>query len=1603
MTVTVVDLAGDPLQVTDITNPGITPGVLVVAGPPGPPGPAGAGVVIRVNDYGTPQLALNAAPAGARIVFQGSYALSAALTLTGDNQWIDAQGASFTMSTWATPVFDAIGRSGCLFDLGTITYTGTRGTHTGASIRGQSPYSSGCAVWINRDRNNVRSGRVIGMPAGAACFSSWDGTGSYDRQGVGNKLGVGGSVEVSGYDFGVLPIWQKDLTIQNLYAHDDIDDSSGANPTHSVYVSPTSTAHSSGITISNVRTVNNLFGQPIQVKYTDGLVLDNISADNCKGLVNLQDCVDVEIGTMVGTNSLANGGQGAFTTAHTTLVCKKIRASLISIQLASGNDERAVSFWADDSEISALHIETNHSGSVNTALNTVVLRGDRSQIRSSSIRSLGSHMRGYVIGFGATLANDWVIDDPIIRGPRALLDVVGGSLRNKVRFDPVIQIYTGTAAPISVTGTPVGGEIIIETPNPSLDVRAYGAVGDNVATDTTAFSNAIAAAVAMKRPLWLSGGHYKLPGGLGTLPDGLIMRGAGQTPTNGTPTRLNFTGIASGTAGIVINGGSNITLSDFYITGRASGTADEISVIGQSRAVVIERITVNTATTGSAFGLATTGGGSHNLIKSSIRNCTAVGGAYGFRVGNSSTSIGFEECYANACTTAGYLIQSTYCTFKSCASDTNGLYGYLVQDAVGITFLSCGAETNGRSGWHCTNAKNITGITCRGVSNNTSANAALPSFMGINDGSNYIALIGCVDTTPNAASTSAVSNWQGTVPTELDFINNDFTAKGIHSSLRYRSTGVPSFNVRDPRYGAIGDWSSGTTGTDDLAAINATLSIAAATVAAGASAARVLFPGTLGNGYKHSDTITVPDGVEVDIRSPLVYTGPTGRPALIIGGSNVQSGREHTIRMKRYTLTDWTSETDEGLRLRNLESCKINIVQCDNFTLGVTCLGDNSHGFVYNKLYIGQLIDNKIMVDFTNDTAGWCNENQLYGGKLSNSSGTFTSMDRFGWRITSRATTKYYNNGNTWYSPSFELKGAAIAGNGYPMLVEYGSFNEAKAARAESNSPEMPRQQNDSAGNWMTFQYSDAGANAPVFSLEGNSSAGGVATKQTADVERSRRLIYKADNLHKKACYYDGGTSVNVPGLTVGTSATGNTDARAASSLTLNANYLEIPTTRYAGFYMSTRTLKRFAVNRDCEAGFGGRIIIRAYDSGGSILSAANTVITARVASNPSFTTAYGGAWQLGSDSNDPFFFAVSAATDYVFIGIVGGTATARVRAFSVSTHELTNPATWLAFEDHGFNYATTSPTSGTWEVGRMLYNAAPGAIIGWVCTAAGTPGTWQAINSGQAPQIDSLTSASGTWNKPTGAVRHVLKLQAGGGGAGSGRRGATSTVRTGGGGGGGGGYTEVEVPTSELAASIAYTIGAAGTGGAAVTADDTNGNPGTSGGNVTFGAYRAYGGIGGSGGTTAAAAGGTGNAGTSLGGSGAASSGTGGVGGNSTPAAGAPGGAGGGGITSGNAAANGGLGGTPWTQPITGNGPAGGVVDTTTPVNGGNFTTGQAGPGASAGGGAASITTAAQAGANGGNYGAGGGGGGASLNGNNSGKGGDGGSAIAEIITYFQ
>lgn len=282
-----------------------------------------------------------------------------------------------------------------------------------------------------------------------------------------------------------------------------------------------------------------------------------------------------------------------------------------------------------------------------------------------------------------------------------------------------------------------------------------------------------------------------------------------------------------------------------------------------------------------------------------------------------------------------------------------------------------------------------------------------------------------------------------------------------------------------------------------------------------------------------------------------------------------------------------------------------------------------------------------------------------------------------------------------------------------------------------------------------------------------------------------------------------------------------------------------------------------------------------------------------------------------------------------------------------------------------------------------------------------GTPTSGSAVNlTGQA------------W--PVGAIGFDIYMIGCGIGGGSGRRGAPATVRCGGGGGAG---TMImwarSIRIADCGATWDLAIPLSGTGGAARTTDDTDGNPAASAGIIVFSSgalvvrvYNNGSGTTGKGGTATNGLAGTTAAvgGMITGGGGAAASTTGGVGASAPPShTGGNAGAGaGGGISTANVAAVGGAGGFSGLYAPTAKaaGGAAGITDSTLPTAGDPAL--PCIPGDGTGGGAASITTAAQAGANGVGYGAAGGGGGASTNGFNSGKGGDGGPGFVRITWIY-
>lgn len=357
-----------------------------------------------------------------------------------------------------------------------------------------------------------------------------------------------------------------------------------------------------------------------------------------------------------------------------------------------------------------------------------------------------------------------------------------------------------------------------------------------------------------------------------------------------------------------------------------------------------------------------------------------------------------------------------------------------------------------------------------------------------------------------------------------------------------------------------------------------------------------------------------------------------------------------------------------------------------------------------------------------------------------------------------------------------------------------------------------------------------------------------------------------------------------------------------------------------------------------------------------------------------------------------------------VYVALTSITAS---RAFTLPAASAVNAGQLLTIKDEsGSVSATLTLTvqragSDTIEGQTSIVLTQPRA---WLQLRSNGSNEWSIV--GRSMWVDKQTfTSSGTWTKPWWAGANAtidIRALTPSGGGGSGRRGAAGTVRCGGGGGGGASFAQWRMAGVDAPATLTVTIGAAGTGGAAVTADDTSGNAGSAPGSLTIVgtgvALRAVGPGSGGGGTNAA---GTAGSAQTLfqagaGGAASASGGAGAVGG--TGGYGGCGGGAGGGVSSANVFGAGGNGATSFTS----NDGTTGLGGSTAGAAGNSSTGGSQAlliPAGSGGGGAGNDAGAGGNGGNGG-VGCGGGGGGASVNGNASGKGGDGWNGIVVVIT---
>jgi len=430
----------------------------------------------------------------------------------------------------------------------------------------------------------------------------------------------------------------------------------------------------------------------------------------------------------------------------------------------------------------------------------------------------------------------------------------------------------------------------------------------------------------------------------------------------------------------------------------------------------------------------------------------------------------------------------------------------------------------------------------------------------------------------------------------------------------------------------------------------------------------------------------------------------------------------------------------------------------------------------------------------------------------------------------------------------------------------------------------------------------------------------------------------------------------------------------------------------------------------------------------GSAADLTGTIAAARLPSTTVSAGSYGGASSVGTFTVDSAGRLTAAGSTSIAIsaGAVSGLA-ASATTDTTNASNITS-GTLEAARIGTHTHAAGDITSGTVATARLAssgtasastflrgdqsWSAAPvTSVDGSTGAVTVTKAEVYEFTTTSKPSTATGSGGSYAWTLPTGARRISIFCVGAGAGGGSGRRGAAGTACCGGGGGGPGGWSEVTYDVSKLSSTaLNVTVPAGGAGGAAPTADDTNGNAGS---DVTVNTFVDIGGVkiahawsatGGQAGTSAA----TVNAGsaqfvsqfnpnvastTPQGRSGAA----GGSGSNNTFTSG-HGGGGGGCDASNNQYAGGAGGGLPIMMGSFAN-PTAGTVGGGSGANGVGYNSRVASGGAGGGG---NASGGGGAGGNGGFPGGGGGGGGGGRNGSTGGAGGNGGNGYVRITVWY-
>jgi hypothetical protein len=422
-------------------------------------------------------------------------------------------------------------------------------------------------------------------------------------------------------------------------------------------------------------------------------------------------------------------------------------------------------------------------------------------------------------------------------------------------------------------------------------------------------------------------------------------------------------------------------------------------------------------------------------------------------------------------------------------------------------------------------------------------------------------------------------------------------------------------------------------------------------------------PGT----WNVSGTVTLPGGARgLIMQGTIRYTGTAPTSVLVLGdGGTIRNAEKlYTgLNVIRQTLSDWSSEADIGITVRNVDASQIELRRVEGFTIGMRTLGDG-RGVEDSTFTLGRIVNNRIGLDIWCATAtAWNTSIRYYGGHFAQATGVNASQDRFGVRFGNEAGAYSNHNRHVFDAPNFELRqaGSNIA---IPFLNQTsGSAIIARNMRMEACSPLAARH---TAGA-QDCEYDIAWTNTYLVGIDytatANRCGNAVINRHRAPASRFQRFLAGVPNT-RAAAFRQSATEVGVEGLiTIATSTTTATFMadfcfNGLTDLTPTDRAVTLAANRGLGWMLDTSQAKEFALAHWLTSGAsGGRLFVRVFDGAGNVREDIAGDVLASITTMQWNGPAKG--WNAGAPMDDANFnrrqtIRVGASVAYAQVVVIG-------------------------------------------------------------------------------------------------------------------------------------------------------------------------------------------------------------------------------------------------------------------------------------------------------------------------------------------------------------